>query len=210
MLLKQIYGDLNDQQKSSCHHILQSSQRLLDLVNDILDLAMIQAGYMELEQQEVELQKCIRNVLKEMLPQLEDKGIHLIEDINVDAWIMGDQKRLYQALRHIFVNALTLNTNGDTIKVKIKQTLRTNQIVIEDTSSGLVIGDQIDQMENYRESINQNGQQRLGIGLSLVQGIMEMHKGRLKFASKAGAGTKVVISFARMERQKDLEKEAAA
>jgi signal transduction histidine kinase len=208
MLLKQIYGDLNDQQKSSCHHILQSSQRLLDLVNDILDLAMIQAGYMELEQKEVQLQACLGDVLREMQPQFEEKGINLVQDVEcADAWIKGDQKRLHQALRHIFVNGLTLNTTGDTIKVKIKQTLRTNQIVIEDTSSGHAIGDQIDQMENYRDTVNQNGQQKLGIGLSLVQGIMEMHKGRLKFASKAGAGTKVVISFARIEYPKEISQE---
>jgi PAS domain S-box-containing protein len=194
---------LNEQQQYFVKNISDSANGLLGIINDILDMAKIEAGKMNIERGVVslaEVSKSVENILK---PKAEEKGLslHTNFDDNISSSLIGDVVRIRQILMNILGNAIKFTTVGS-IESKIEM-LKNDEheqlIQFICTDSGIGIAeDSLKKIfdEFYQEnSSNTNGVTGSGLGLSITHQLVNMMGGRIWIESKKGIGTKVFIQI---------------
>lgn len=189
ILSEQYFGPLNARQLDYSRGILADSQRLLTLINDILDLATIEAGYMALERETVELNSLLVSTLALVRERAQARDISLTLDCSADiGTVIGDSKRLRQALFNLLSNAIKFSRPADKVMVSAKR--ETNQgvsIRVADTGPGIPPETLPRVFGRFERAGRQAG---AGLGLSLVRSIIELHGGDIDITS-SGAGTEV-------------------
>ena len=197
ILAGQYFGALNDRQAEYAHGILDSSHRLLLLINDILDLATIEAGHMTLELESIRLDQLLQSVLALVRERARQKKLHLESDCPPDIGsIVADERRLKQALFNVLSNAVKFTPEGGRIVLSARR--RDNEIVITAADSGIGIPPEertrvFDKFE--RGSSPEARRSGAGLGLSLVKSFIELHGGRVELESESGVGTKVMCTL---------------
>jgi len=195
--------DLTEQQKYFVKNISDSANGLLGIINDILDMAKIEAGKMNIEQGVVTLEEISRSVENILKPKAEEKGLTLIAnfDGNIATNLMGDGVRIRQILMNILSNAIKFTEVG---KVESSITLLRNdekEQLIQFTCEDSGIGIAEEALKNifeefYQEnSSNMSGMTGSGLGLSITNQLVNMMGGRIWLESKKGVGTKVFIQI---------------
>lgn len=188
------FGDLNPRQMEYSKGILESSQRLLALINDILDLATIESGHMTLELGTVDLHELLTSVLGLTRERVIRKNLRLDFDCPEDIGnIMADERRLKQALFNILSNSVKFTPEDGEITVSARRL--TDSIVITFTDTGIGIPEEDHQRifaKFERGSQPEARRSGAGLGLSLVQSFIELHGGNVELESEPGVGTKVV------------------
>jgi len=197
ILAGQYFGALNDRQAEYAHGILDSSHRLLLLINDILDLATIEAGHMTLELESIKLDQLLQSVLALVRERARQKKLHLECDCPPDIGsIVADERRLKQALFNVLSNSVKFTPEGGRIVLSARR--RDNEIVLTTADSGIGIpADErtrvFDKFE--RGSSPEARRSGAGLGLSLVKSFVELHGGRVELESEPGVGTKVMCTL---------------
>lgn len=194
---------LNEQQQYFVKNISDSANGLLGIINDILDMAKIEAGKMNIERGVIslaEISKSVENILK---PKAEEKGLtlHTHIDANIADSLMGDSVRIRQILMNILGNAIKFTAVGS-IESKIElfksdEHEQLVQFICEDSGIGIA-EDSLKKIfdEFYQEnSSNTNGITGSGLGLSITHQLVNMMGGRIWIESKKGIGTKVFIQI---------------
>jgi signal transduction histidine kinase len=192
ILNKQYFGELNDRQADYSRSILDASDRLLSLINDILDLATIEAGYMALERREVDIGDLVRSVhdlTREWAGKQSLKlGLDVPEDIGT---IEADDRRLKQALYNLVSNAVKFTPAGGRITMAARREDDHVRLSVVDTGIGIPESEQrrvFGRFERVHPEMRQSG---VGLGLALVKSFVELHGGRLELVSRPGEGTVV-------------------
>lgn len=198
-------GPLNDQQKQFVRHVQNSIQSITALVNDLLDLGRIEAGF-DTRKDEVALETVLRYTLDNLGRQIEDKKqdlqLHIDEGLPV---IRGNPIRLRQMTDNLLVNAIKYTAEKGTITVNLH--LEDSQVIFEvaDTGVGIPPTDQPHIFEKfYRASNAPKGTPGTGLGLAIVKSIVDNHLGRIWVESTVGKGTKFTVVLPTLS-----EKEAA-
>ncbi len=189
ILANQYFGELNPRQLDYSRGIYESSQRLLQLINDILDLATIEAGYMELSLEDVDLYMLLVTTLGPVRERARSQ--QLTVDFDVDrglGTIMADQKRLRQALFNLMSNACKFTPPGGRIRITASRSVNHVDITIADTGIGIPDHDQQRVFERFERRGRHAG---AGLGLSLVKSFIELHGGSVMLTSAKGEGTSV-------------------
>ncbi len=187
-------GSLNDQQKQFTRHIQNSIQNITTLVNDLLDLGRIEAGF-ETGKDDVALENVLRYTVENLNRQIEDKGQALI--LNIDEAIppvRGNAIRFRQLMDNLLGNAIKYTPEQGTITVNLR--LENEQVIFEmiDTGLGIPINDQSRIFEKfYRASNAPKGTPGTGLGLAIVKSIVDNYNGRIWVESTPGIGTKFVV-----------------
>ncbi len=194
ILSGEYFGELNQRQTEYSKGILESSQRLLALINDILDLATIESGHMSLELGRVDIKELLTSVLGLIRERVMRKSLRLDFDCPDDiGGIVADERRLKQALFNILSNSVKFTPEGGDITVSARRV--TDNIVITFTDTGIGIpAEDHERIFAKFERGNQPEARRsgAGLGLSLVQSFIELHGGHVELESAPGVGTKVV------------------
>lgn len=139
----QYFGALNDRQMEYSGGILESSQRLLSLINDILDLASIESGHLVLEPEPVNLHDLLSSVLTLTRERMRKKGLFLDFDCPIEIGsIMADGRRLKQALFNIMSNSVKFTPEGGSITVSARRTDERVMLTFTDTGIGISNADQ--------------------------------------------------------------------
>jgi signal transduction histidine kinase len=139
----QYFGALNDRQMEYSGGILESSQRLLSLINDILDLASIESGHLVLEPEPVNLHDPLSSVLTLTRERMRKKGLFLDFDCPIEIGsIMADGRRLKQALFNIMSNSVKFTPEGGSITVSARRTDERVMLTFTDTGIGISNADQ--------------------------------------------------------------------
>jgi signal transduction histidine kinase len=189
ILTKQYFGDLNARQLDYGRSILQSAQELTKLINDILDLAMIEAGYMVLESEDVEVADTLEAVLTLTRERARSRNLelelHCPPDIGM---ITADERRLKQALFNLISNAIKFTPPGGTISVEAERCGGELSLTVADTGIGISLSDQPRVLEKFEHGRRHSG---AGLGLSLVKRLIELHGGAVAIESTPGEGTRV-------------------
>ena len=187
------FGDLNERQSEYTSGILDSSNRLLMLINDILDLATIEAGHMSLELNSIEVGSMLTSVLSLVRERARQKKLHLECDCPPDiGMIVADDRRLKQALFNILSNAVKFTPNGGTVVVSARR--QGDEIVLTTTDSGIGISEEDQERVFDRFERGSHPEARragAGLGLSLVKSFVEMHGGQVDLQSQPDHGTRV-------------------
>jgi len=203
ILLHNYFGKLNEKQEECVGNVFSASKKLNYLIDNILNLATIEAGYMELDIQDIRIKELINSVAFKMKKQAENKSISINlvypEDIET---ISGDENRIKQSLIHLITNAIKFTANDGTITIGVERkvsheedNIDENYIMLWVKDSGVGISkDEQKTIFNrfHKVDVVKGGNSGVGIGLSLVKRIINLHGGDIELESTKGEGTKVI------------------
>jgi PAS domain S-box-containing protein len=188
---------LDDEQKEFVSYIRYSSDILLALINDILDLSKIKAGRMTLEKTNFNLFKAIDSVFVPLQIKAAEKGLHTEKTLDKDLpeFITGDRFKLTQILNNLLSNAVKFTDQGNIkLTVNCKRNLEKGveiEFLVEDTGIGIAS----DQLNSIFESFVQVGTDMVkrsggtGLGLAITKKLVEMQGGWIIVSSDPGGGT---------------------
>jgi signal transduction histidine kinase len=192
ILTNQYFGELNPRQLDYSRGILDSSHRLLSLINDILDLATIEAGYMTLETQDVDIHTLMSSVLSLTRERARKQNLRLEFDCPTDMGVLvADERRLKQALFNLLSNALKFTPPGGTVTLAARRVGERVALIVSDTGVGVPHEDQQRIFEKFERGSPNARQSGPGLGLSLVKSFIELHGGTVEMDSRPGIGTTV-------------------
>jgi signal transduction histidine kinase len=183
-------GPVTDEQKELLNQSLLSSQHLLQLINDVLDVSKIQAGQLKLfVETNVNLYNELDAVVVMVKPLLEKKPIELILDIDPNLPIIaGDRRRLRQILINLLSNAIKFTDTGSVTLCARKQEDHIQFSVI-DTGYGVPVESQSAIFEPFVQSSDGVKQEGTGLGLPISRSLAQAHGGDLWMESQVGRGT---------------------
>ena len=175
ILANRYFGDLNPRQLDYSHSILASARLLMRLINDILDLATIEAGYMVLETGRIEVSEMLQTVLSLTRKRARSRDLQLElrcpPEIGV---IEADERRLKQALFNLISNAIKFTPPGGAISIEAERRENALLLSVADTGIGIAPTDQARVFEKFERGVRHSG---AGLGLSLVKSLIELHGG---------------------------------
>ncbi len=189
-------GPLNAKQAEYAGYVKRSSDALLAIINNILDLASIDSSSMELDVSDVDILEVIQEACEGVVDRLAETGMNLqIVALDNIGSFRADAKRVRQILFNLLSNAIGFSSPGQTVTVAALR--RENEIVFKITDQGRGIPAEIkDRIFNRFETHTVGSRHRgPGLGLSIVQSFVELHKGRVLIDSAPGEGTVVTCIF---------------
>jgi signal transduction histidine kinase len=189
ILTNQYFGDLNPRQLDYSRGILEGSQQLLGLINDILDLATIEAGYMVLETSRVEIFDMLKTVLALTRGRARSRelAIELSCPPDIGA-IAADERRLKQALFNLISNAIKFTPPGGAIRIEAERREGELLLTVADSGIGIPPCDQARIFRKFERGMPRSG---AGLGLSLVKSLIDLHGGAVTIDSAEGRGTTI-------------------
>ena len=195
ILAHQYYGTLNPRQTEYCRDIITASERLLTIINDILDLASIEAGRLTLDREPVEVRALVDACVQIMADWARSQNLILRTDAaeGLPA-IDGDERRLKQALCNLISNAIKFTPAGGVVTVGARAA-DDGKVALSVSDTGVGISpEHHERVFREFERIRQRDQRNTGagLGLSLVRRIVELHGGRVELDSSPGSGTTVI------------------
>jgi len=184
-------GELNDRQAEYVDHIATSSAVLLTIVNDILDLATVDAGIMELDYTEINLTDLLDDVSMQFTDRLHDAQVTLeITAPDNLGTIVADQQRLKQILIKLLANAANFAPAGSAIGLRCWREGADLVFTVSDRGPGIP-QDVLKTVFNRFESHGRHG--GAGLGLSIVESFVSLHHGTVTIDSHEGRGTEVSV-----------------
>lgn len=187
------YGTFNEKQSEYVDGILESAKSLLALVDNILDLAMIEAGRLSLHHGPVDLDSMLQEIA-ELGRQWARAGDHQIRlDLDPDTGsIRADSRRLKQAMMNLVSNALAFTPAGGKITIFGRRDGEEVEIGVVDTGIGIDDESRTRIFDKFERGAGPDGRpQGAGLGLALVKQIVELHGGVVDLTSSPGTGTTV-------------------
>ncbi len=202
VILKGIDGPLTELQEQDLNAIYNSGQHLLRLINDVLDLAKIEAGKMELAYDEVNIAETIQGVLPTISGVLKDKPVQLITNVADDIPIVrADPIRLRQVLINLLSNAAKFTEEGSiTVEAHVQPSPsggREVYISVTDTGPGIAPEDQAKLFKSFSQ-VDTSPTRKTGgsgLGLAISRQLVELHGGRIGVESEVGKGSKFYFTL---------------
>nr|WP_275786816.1 PAS domain-containing sensor histidine kinase [Rhizobium gei] len=183
------FGTLTERQAEYVDHISTSSSLLLTIVNDILDLATVDAGIVELDLSEINLTDFLDEISLQMADRLQESAVILrIDAPDSLGLFVADHQRLKQILIKLLTNAANFAPDDSIIRLKCRRDGSDFLFSITDTGPGIP-QDILDTVFNRFESHGQHG--GAGLGLSIVESFVGLHRGTVSIRSREGEGTEV-------------------
>lgn len=196
LLARPATGDLSDKQREYTGHILASSHALLAIINDILDLATIDAGIMELEHGAVDMAAVLRTAAHGLGDQLREAGVSLdIAEVGDVGTFIADGKRITQILFNLIANAIAHSPPGGRVRVACAREGDEVILSVADQGPGIApeLGDTI--FERFESHAADGGQRGAGLGLAIVRSLVGLHGGEVRYVSSPGRGTTFTCLF---------------
>jgi signal transduction histidine kinase len=189
-------GDLNGKQREYLSDISASSRTLLAIINDILDLATIDAGALELKLAPVKVAGLVDAAVLGVRDRATRARLNLDIRIADDAVeFIADEARVRQVLYNLLSNAIGFSGAGDKIGISAWREAGMMSFAVEDQGVGIPKEDQARVFERF-ESRSQGSKHRgAGLGLSIVKSLVELHGGVMSLESEPGRGTRVIVRF---------------
>jgi signal transduction histidine kinase len=180
---------LEDQQKF-LRVVERNADRLLTLVTDLLFIAQIEAGKLDLKRGEMELVALAEECVAAAKPVAEDRQITVRVDAQAGPVLSGDRARLAQVLDNLLSNALKFTPPGGEVVIRVDANQDAAWLEVSDTGMGISAGDQEHLFSPFfrTSSATEAAVPGTGLGLAISKGIVEAHGGRISVQSKEGHG----------------------
>ena len=192
LLKTQVTGPLTPRQAEYVEHITTSSSVLLTIVNDILDLATVDAGIVQLDYMEIHLADLLDEVSSQLADRLHESNVSLqiVTDPQL-GMIVADHQRLKQILIKILTNAINFSPDGGTIRMRCWREETDFIFTVSDHGPGIP-KDVLESVFNRFEAKGKAGKRSgAGLGLSIVESFVGLHNGTVTIDSREGQGTDV-------------------
>ena len=191
VLLERMFGEINAKQDEYLQDILSSGRHLLSLINDILDLAKIEAGRMELDVADFHLPQAIDNAVTLVRERAARRAITL--EVGIDPQlgeIKGDERKVKQVLLNLLSNAIKFTPEGGRVDVHAGLVDGVAEIAVSDTGVGIAPEDHEAVFEEFRQVGTDYAKKHegTGLGLTLSRRFVELHGGKIWVKSQLGQG----------------------
>ena len=197
LILDRIYGDVNERQVEALQRIHASAQHLLVLINDILDLAKIEAGRMPLHLEKVDLRQLLLEVTSQMEPLFRKKGLAFTWEMSRDDLAMvTDRTKVKQIMLNLLSNAVKFTHRGS-VKVRADVANRFVSVSVADTGIGIAEEHLAAIWEDFRQ-VDQSSTREFGgtgLGLSITKKLVEALGGHVDLRSTLGEGSIFTVTL---------------
>ncbi|WP_415714327.1 ATP-binding protein [Roseibium sp.] len=190
------FGDLSEKQGEYAEYIQSSSSALLAIINDILDLATLDAGIMELDLGEVDVASTVSAAVEGLKDRLTETQIslrtHVPEDIGM---MIADEKRLRQVLFNLIANAVRYSEANGVVDVSCSREDDKVTFIVKDHGYGIpaeILTQVFNRFVGHDTGARRQG---AGLGLAIVKSFVELHGGTVDIESAEGKGTTVTCVF---------------
>jgi len=194
-------GDVNNKEikfKKYSNIMKQNCYRQLRLVNNMIDITKLDAGYFELNLQNCNIVEVVESVTMSVSEYIKTKSIELIFDTDIEDCIMScDPEKIERVILNLLSNSIKFTRSGGSMTVNMYDKGENIIISIKDTGIGIPsdkLGIIFDRFRQVDRSLTRK-QEGSGIGLSIVKSLVELHKGTISVFSEYGKGTEFIIVF---------------
>jgi len=190
--------DLNDQQTQGIGHILKGGRHLLGLINEVLDIARIEAGHMEMSPEPVCVREAVREALNFIGPLATASNIQLHDEISATCpfYVRADKQRLRQVLLNLLTNAVKYNREGGSVRLWFQSGADRLRLHVSDTGLG-ISPQSMDRLflPFERLGAEHSAVEGTGVGLALSKHLVELMEGRITAQSAVGEGSTFSIEL---------------
>lgn len=189
-------GDLNEKQSEYLSDIRNSSDSLLAIVDDILDLATIDAGGLDLDIETVKVEDVLNSAAERLEKHYDKENVELNLDVakNVGDFEV-DSKRISQVVFNLLSNAVGFSDEGAKVSVSAKKVKNNIEISVIDSGCGIPEAEQSSVFERFESKSRGSNHRGAGLGLSIVKSLVEAHDGAVQLSSHEGMGTTVTVTL---------------
>jgi PAS domain S-box-containing protein len=200
ILLMGLPGPLNEEQSRQLQLVETGGQHLLSLINDVLDLAKIEAGQVEIAPEPVDCTAVVRTIAASMRPQAVDKGVALIVDLPPEPCIaVIDRRALDQILINLIGNAIKFTNQGE-VRVSLARDCPTRPwgLTVSDTGPGIDLAEQSQVFNAFHRTTDarRRGDDGAGLGLYISRTLAELMGCRMHLTSSLGQGSAFTLTLA--------------
>jgi len=195
ILLMELAGGLNTEQKKQLRIVKNNSQHLLSMINDILDISKIEAGKVEIERKPFKLKKTVAEILDSFRPNLREAGIKLIVDFPANITMHSDERRIKQILINLISNAVKYTYEGE-VKISVRPQATDRLIIkVSDTGIGITKEDMKRLFKPFQQLDFQltKKYEGTGLGLYLSEKLTGMLGGSIHAESTPGKGSMFTV-----------------
>ena len=188
-----------------CRDIRESGQYLLDVINDILDMSKIEAGRIQLDLEETDLDRILSDAMRIITARAQEKKLTLTTEIAAGIKLKVDRRAVKQILLNLLSNAVKFTQEGGRITVRGRASGEAIMIAVEDTGIGIPpealknLGRPFEQVESQFTKSHQGS----GLGLAIAKSLVDLHGGAMRIRSTPGVGTIVGVRLPREGRPLD-------
>ena len=198
LILGNALGEPNAKIRAMLELAEQNSQRLIRLINDILDMQKIEAGQMHFQFSKVQLAPLLHNAVDQMAAYAQQHKVSLeLEPVSEDLWVWADSNRLIQVLANLLSNAAKFSFADSVVQLQVQQQDQQIRITITDQGPGIDEAFKAVIFRPFSQSDTSDVRNfgGTGLGLSISKSIVEKHGGTLTFDSTAGVGSSFYIDL---------------
>lgn len=189
LVLDGVAGEISSKQREVLESGRKNLDRLIRLVNDLLDLSKIESGKIEIKREQVNLAELMKETARICRPDIARKRIRLIENFSKDPGeIWADRDKLIQVVLNIVNNAVKFTPEGGTITLESGDQGKNARFEIRDTGCGIP-KESLERIFEKFERVPSAKREGTGLGLSIAREIVNLHKGRLWAESEEGKGS---------------------
>ncbi len=176
---------------------------LLELINEILDLAKLDSGNLEIDKTTIDLDYIMNNIMRHLAVRIVKAGHTLTYHADPNCrYLQADERAIKQILINLLADSIKYTHHGGLIQITA-QAINDHELCIAVTDNGVgIAGDKIEHLGKPFQSFDNRyarSTQSTGLGLALVKGLVALHDGRLTIESIVGQGTKVSVHLPRGE-----------
>jgi signal transduction histidine kinase/DNA-binding response OmpR family regulator len=192
LLIDDDAGRFNEaSRKNFLEHIHSGGENLLGLINDILDLAKLEAGQMKIRPETLRVANVVDDVMSVAQPLAAKKQLTVSKQVSSNIVLIADAGKLKQMLLNLVSNAIKFTPEGGTVTIAAKQLPQTLEISVADTGIGISEADQGRIFEEFQQLDSGIGRvaQGTGLGLALTRHFAVLHGGDVRLESQLGKGS---------------------
>lgn len=190
LLLEKDQADWSDKQRRFLEYIQGGGRHLLVLINDLLDLARVQAGQLELKLRRISLRQEESAVLPGLDLLAREKRVRLESPAHPEMWLQADAARVRQILNNLLSNAIKFTPADGRVWMEARAVDAWVEITVADTGVGIQVSDQAVIFDEFRQAEAGIRQPGVGLGLAIARRLVEAHGGTIWVESKVGSGSR--------------------
>lgn len=180
--------------------INDETDRMIALINDLLDLSRIESGKQPLKKEPVDMKRVFEDTVLMLQGKADEKGITLENNVYTSAIVEGDEKLLKQVALNLVDNGVKYTPEGGKVWIEAEQGLDSIEFIIGDTGLGIA-SEHLDRLFERFYRVDKGRARHMGgtgLGLAIVKHIIDKHKGTIAVESRVGKGTKIRITLKKM------------
>lgn len=185
-----IYGDVSEKATKYLPGALRSSERMMRLIGDLLDIEKVKSGMMEMNRERISLQKVFESTVEQSAGYAHELGVSLRFEAT-NTMVNADEQMLLRILANLVSNAIKFSPKGGTVKLSVKSNNEVVTVTVEDQGVGLP-PDMLDSVfDRFQQAPNQTSRTRggSGLGLAICKALVELHGGKIWAESQLNQGT---------------------